>query len=254
MEEPNACSTEAAASPHPPESTRVPRAHRLPSFPPHPPPLRSPAAARPLDSDSANGRSLQGKSSRWYLCANVKSSYYLDCCHRKWWRNVYDPSCPGRRRTCDAVAWKFWPACCAGKRADGVWDSACRRYKSSSCGSRGSSKRDECCAKKNPWRDSTCKAWTTGSCSSVAPSWRSTCCAQKWTGQDWWCDQQRYGSSCASWGPGALDACCAQTNPWSDRSCSAWLPSGNCGKVSAPYLDACCECDGRVAVGVVGGG
>lgn len=159
-------------------------------------------------------------------------------CNR--WRNSYDPSCPGKRRSCNNVPFKYYSACCAGKRAEGVYDWACDRSNRPgwSCGSRRDV--DGCCAARNPWKDSSCYAWTRGSCSKVASKWQSTCCAQKWRGQDSFCDSQRYGSSCASWGP-AVDACCASVNPWSDSACKAWLPSGSCAKVGPAYKDACCS-------------
>lgn len=100
---------------------------------------------------------------------------------------------------------------------------------------------DACCASKNPWTDRSCRAWTTrGSCAAVVRTWQPSCCAQKWSGEDWWCDSQAYGSSCSSWGP-ARDACCAGKDPWTDSAYKAWLPSGDCSSVSSYYQDACCQ-------------
>lgn len=60
--------------------------------PPPPPCPCSTAEAR-----KSAGRKLLHGSGRWYLCANVKSSHYLDCCHRKWCVSARAAVCCRRR-------------------------------------------------------------------------------------------------------------------------------------------------------------
>lgn len=63
----------------------------------------------------------------------------------KSYNDVFDPSCPWRGRSCSNVPWKFWKACCSGKRAMGIYDSACRtKPVGSTCASRGPANLDAC--------------------------------------------------------------------------------------------------------------
>ncbi|PRW33863.1 40S ribosomal S26 [Chlorella sorokiniana] len=202
------------------------------------------AGAQAVCAQSAAARSLKGRS-HWGLCAYGKSRNYVRCCRWKSYNEVYDPSCPWRGRSCANVPWKFWKACCAGKRAVGIYDRACRTQPvGSSCASRGPANLEACCASRNPWTDASCSAWTTGSCSAVSATWQDACCAQKWQGQDRWCDRRSSppGSSCSSVSPNALDACCASKDPSTDRkACWAWLANGDCSTVADEYRPACCQ-------------
>lgn len=66
---------------------------------------------------------------------------------RRWksYNDRYDPSCPWRGRSCANVPWRYWKACCAGKKAVGLKDGACRPAPvGSTCASRGPANLDAC--------------------------------------------------------------------------------------------------------------